>query len=127
MITNDHINLFIQFILYIKDILLGAVGGAVAYLLQYKKYKEVDALHTIQWSLLVVNMVLGGFIASIIGDIIPNDVNYHNFIVGSIGVASYPLLVLIENNIAKLVYERITNTKIEEKEDNEQQRTTKDV
>jgi len=114
--TNEQLHTLMQFTVYMRDILLGAVGGAIAYLLQYKKHKEEDTTYTVQWSLLLVNMVLGGFIASIIGDIVPTDTSYHNFIVGSIGVASYPLLTLIENNIAIIVYEKLTDTKVQEKD-----------
>ena len=119
MNNQDSINYLIQFFVYIKDIVLGAIGGAVAYLMKYKEMKELSNSHKIQWSLLIVNMILGGFIASIVGDAIPTTMPYHNFIIGSVGVASYPLLVLVENSFAKILYEKITGTKLKDKDTNE--------
>jgi len=81
-----------------KDILLGVIGGVVAYLLRYQREKDKDDSYSFSFVTLIINMVLGGYASYLFGTAIPEHWHYKDFIIGSIGVASYPILVWIERN-----------------------------
>jgi len=98
MSNNEPTTLY-QIVLMFKDVFLGAVGGLVAYLLKYQKEKELNENHTFSFVSIVINMILGGYASYLFGSAIPESWHYKDFLIGSIGVASYPILLYIESNL----------------------------
>ena len=84
---------------YIKnDIIVGLIGGAIGYFLKYSKKKTQDPEHKLSFMLLFVNIMIGGYTAYMFGSLIPVEATYRDFLIGAIGVSSYPILSFIESN-----------------------------
>ena len=98
MNSNEPTTLY-QIVLMFKDVFLGAIGGLVAYLLKYQKEKELDNDYTFSFVSIIINMILGGYASYLFGSAIPENWHYKDFLIGSVGVASYPILLYIENNL----------------------------
>jgi len=96
--NNVEPSSILQLIGSMKDVLLGVIGGVVAYFLRYEEKKKLDDTHTFSWITLVFNMLLGGYAAYLFGTLIPETAGYKDFVIGSIGVASYPILTWVERN-----------------------------
>ncbi len=95
-----------------KDVLLGAIGGVVAYLLDYSKAKrEGDNSFTFMMGSMLVNMALGAFVAYIIGSMLDSAFQFRDAIIGLSGVTAYNLLLLAESKFAEVLIERILSKK----------------
>jgi len=104
----EHINSFLDFIFFIKDTLLGIIGGAVAYLLKYYREKQLGNAFAFDIGIFLINMVFGGFVAYLVGASLPLEMYYRDFIIGASGVASYQILSFIESDLAKRIIDYIT-------------------
>ncbi len=96
----------------IKDILLGVVGGLVAYLFDYTKAKRNgDDEFVFQFTSMLVNIVLGAFVAYIVGTTLDTDIRYRDAIIGLSGVTAYNIIYLAESKFAEWIIARITGEK----------------
>ena len=93
----------------LKDIMLGMAGGMIAYLFDYSKAKrEGDVEFKFMVSSMVINMLLGAFVAYIVGSTLSSDIAYRDAIIGLSGVTAYNIIFLAESKFAKWVIDRIT-------------------
>jgi hypothetical protein len=90
-----------------KDVLLGMIGGLIAYLLKYSREKEKNDSYIFSWISLFINMILGGYVSYLFGTLIDSQCQYKDFIVGSVGVASYPILIWIEANALNVLLKKV--------------------
>jgi len=104
--NNNEPTTMYQMLLMFKDVFLGAIGGLVAYLLKYQKEKETNKDHTFSFISTIINMVLGGYVSFLFGSAIPEGWHYKDFIIGSVGVASYPILLYIESNLLDIILKK---------------------
>ena len=111
-----------------KDIVLGAFGGLVAYLFDYKKANEKsDGKAVFKFSLLLTNITLGMFVAYSVGTLIPETTEGRTILIAGSGVFAFGILLLAESKLASYIFEigerffgkRIE--KIEEKDKNDLQ------
>ena len=104
MTTSEVVHILVS----IKDVLLGLAGGLVAYLFDYTKAKrEGDDKFTFMVSSMVINMVLGAFVAYTTGTILSSDVTYRDAIIGLSGVTAYNILLLAESRVTIWLIDRI--------------------
>jgi len=104
----NNMNYLWATILLFKDLLLGVVGGAIAYLFDYSKADREGQAFAFQMSSLLVNMALGGFVAYLVGTLLANDINYRDAVVGLTGVTSYQILLIAESKFAIWVFDKLT-------------------
>ena len=90
-----------------KDIVLGAVGGTVAYLFEYIKAKKSDDKFDFVASSMFVHMALGAFVGYSVGTFLTSDVVGRNAIVSFSGVTSYSILLLADNRFATWLVDKI--------------------
>lgn len=110
----DNLNIFWLTILMFKDVLLGVVGGAIAYLFDFSKARRDGNAFAFQVSSMLINMALGGFVAYMVGSIVPADTTGRDAIIGLTGVTSYQILLLAESKFATWIFHKITGEKIED-------------
>lgn len=101
-------NMFVVYFLMFKEIILGFVGGAVAYLFDYSKAKRNGNSFTFSISSMLINMALGAFVAYMVGTVIPLETMGRDAIIGMSGVTAYQILLLAESNFAKWVFNKLT-------------------
>ena len=98
-----------------KDMVIGFIGGGVGYLLKYSRDRRTGTDVPFSLSLLLINIIVGGYAAYMFGSLFPGDMHYRDFIIGATGVASYPILQFIEFNgvdIALYMIEKLTGIKL---------------
>jgi hypothetical protein len=99
-------SLFIQILHMFKDVLLGMIGGLIAYLLKYKREKEKNSSYIFSWVSLFINVIIGGYVSYLFGTVIDPQWQYKDFVIGSVGVASYPILIWIEANALDVILKK---------------------
>ena len=97
-------------LLSVKDIILGTMGGMVAYLFDYSRAKRDSEKKEFPFmmSSMIINMALGAFISYIVGSVIPIDTVGRDAIVGLSGVTAYNILLIAESRFATWVVDKIT-------------------
>jgi len=97
-------DLLSEVLINFKEVILGACGGVVANLYHFIKKKDahVEGEKEVKLDILalVINGLVGAFIAYTVGDMIPDTLSYRDGLVGLIGVISYSLMDLIESKLA---------------------------
>lgn len=111
----NNINTFWLTLLLFKDVFLGLIGGAISYLFDFSKARRQGLDFAFQISSMLVNMCLGGFVAYMIGSIIPLETMGRDAIVGVSGVTSYQILLLAESRFATWIFNKITGEKVDKK------------
>ncbi len=108
MTSPDNITLLLKILLASRDVLLGLVGGFIAYLFDYNKAKrEGNNDFVFRWTSLTINMMLGAYVGYIIGSLIPLDAWYRDAIVSLSGVTAYQILLLAQSRFAGLVFDKV--------------------
>lgn len=88
-----------------KDIFLGAIGGIVAYLFDYKKAKkDGNSAFIFSFPSLLINMFLGMFVAYSVGTFIPLDVVGRDAFIGGAGFVSFPILLVAESRAVNYLF-----------------------
>ena len=110
MIQNpdDFLPLLVKFVTMIKDILLGGVGGIVAYMFDYTVQKDKNHVDVV-WNTktMFINCFIGAFVAYSLGSFIPHDIIGRDGIIGMIGVSSFAILGIVERKLAQYVVDRL--------------------
>jgi uncharacterized membrane protein YuzA (DUF378 family) len=112
--NQETINILQQLLTNSKDIILGALGGLVAYLLDYitaqrKKDNGENVMFVFRYTSLFINMILGAFVAHIVGSALSEDFSrYRDAIIGLSGVTAYQILILAESRFAKYIVDKFT-------------------
>jgi hypothetical protein len=104
--------MLIKILLSLKDVLLGFIGGAVAYLFDYiKARKDGNVEFKFMFTSMLINMMLGAFVAYSVGTFIPVDTTGRDAIIGFSGVTAYNILLLAESKFATWIMDKLTGTK----------------
>jgi hypothetical protein len=98
-----HTTTIAYFFGYFKEVILALFGGATAYLFKYYKEREKNDQYVFSTALFSINIILGGFVGYLIGSTIHPDNAYHDFIIGMSGIASYPILTVLESNFTRVI------------------------
>lgn len=107
-----------------KDVLLGLLGGLIAYLFDYKRAGKEGKEAVFKVSGVVINMALGAFVGYVIGTLLPPDTTARDALIALSGVTSYNILLLAESRFATLVFEKIVGKDTSNKRnDNEMDNT----
>lgn len=117
MAINDPNNtsIFTIYFVMFKEIILGFMGGAIAYLFDYSKAKRNGDSFTFSISSMFINMALGAFVAYMVGTVIPLDTIGRDAIIGMSGVTAYQILLVAESNFAKWIFTRLTGSEKKDK------------
>jgi outer membrane receptor for monomeric catechols len=103
-----------------KDVILGACGGVVSYLFDYRKAnKNGNTTFVFKFSYLLVNMVLGMFVSYSVGMFVPIDVLGRDAYIGLAGFSAFSILVIAESRAAIYLFEaadRLLGSKSNNKE-----------
>ena len=108
MQNNIEPNIILQILHSFSDVIIGLFGGIVGYLLNYKDKKDKDPTYTFSFPMLLINIIVGGFAAYIFGSAIDESWKYKDFVLGAIGVASYPIMTFIESKALTVLLLRIS-------------------
>lgn len=104
----DNLNAIGLTILMFRDIMLGLVGGAVAYLFDFSRAKREENAFRFQISSMLINMILGAFVAYMVGTLIAQDTTGRDAIVGISGVTSYQILLVAESRFVTWIVKKMT-------------------
>lgn len=107
---NNH-NQFIVYLIMFKEVILGVVGGLVAYLFDYSKAKRSGDKFEFSVGSMLINMALGAFVAYLVGTVVPVDMLYRDAIVGVSGVTAYQILLITESNFPKWLASKVPSGK----------------
>ena len=102
---EDGINWF-GVLIASKDVILGALGGVVAYLFDYSKASRCNTPFKFLLSSMIINMMLGAFVAYLTGSLFDSDFKYRDAMVGLSGVTAYNILLLAESKFAEALINR---------------------
>ena len=111
--SQESIGIYMKIFDSLKDILIGAIGGMIGYLLDYitaqkKKDNGEKVIFIFRYTSLFINMILGAFVAHIVGDILNEDFgDYRNAIIGLSGVTSYQILILAESKFVNYIVDKV--------------------
>ncbi len=95
-----------------KDIILGVAGGAVAYLFDYIKSRRNDQVgFPFMPSSMLINMLLGAFVAYTVGTLLPLDITGRDAMVGFSGLTAYNILLVAESKFAEWIIDKLTGIK----------------
>lgn len=96
----------------LKDVLLGMAGGLVAYLFDYSRARRNgDKDFVFMFSSMFINIILGAFVAYVVGTLIPTDVVYRDAMIGFSGVTAFQIILLAESRFASWIIDKITGNK----------------
>lgn len=110
----NNINMIWLAVLMFKDIFLGLIGGAIAYLFDFSKARKNGKEFSFQISAMLINMAFGAFVAYVIGSMIPIETAGRDAIIGMSGVTSYQILLLVESRYAMWIFNKLTNDSAKE-------------
>jgi hypothetical protein len=113
----NNTNVFMIYFVMFKEIILGFIGGAIAYLFDYSKAKRNDKPFSFSIGSMFINMALGAFVAYMVGTVIPLETMGRDAIIGMSGVTAYQILLLAESNFAKWIFNKLTGEKSKEEKD----------
>ena len=109
MTGNDpnQFNYYWLVLVMLKDVVLGLVGGLIAYVFSYSKAERsgTEAM-VFKVSSMIINMILGAFVGFVCGTLLPVDTVGRDAIVALSGVTSYNILLLVESRFANWVFEK---------------------
>lgn len=111
--SQESISVYIKLWDAIKDLAIGAIGGMVGYLLDYitaqrKRDNGEKVVFVFRYTSLFINMILGAFVAHIVGDVLNEDFgDYRNAIIGLSGVTSYQILIVAESKFANYIVDKV--------------------
>lgn len=111
--SQESVSIYLKLWDDTKDILIGAIGGMIGYLLDYitaqrKRDNGEKVIFIFRYTSLFINMILGAFVAHIVGDILNEDFgDYRNAIIGLSGVTSYQILIVAESKFANYIVDKV--------------------
>ncbi len=109
MFSPDNITLFMKVLGMLKDVLLGATGGIMAYLLDYSKARRKgDTKFVFSFSSMLINMLLGAFVAYSVGTFLPPEFTGRDALIGFSGLTAYQILLLVESRFANIIFEKLS-------------------
>ena len=109
---NETLQLVHQVLIALKDVLLGASGGIAVYLFLFAKSDDKDKHFSI--SMILINMVVGAFVAGAVGSFLPLDMVGRSGLLGFAGASAFKIMELVESRLANSLYEKLTGKRIEE-------------
>ena len=89
-----------------KDVILGMFGGVIAYLFDYSKARRCNEPFKFLVSSMIINMLLGAFVAYLTGSLLDMDFKYRDAMVGLSGVTAYNILLIAESKFAEVIINR---------------------
>ena len=105
----ESIDIVVGMWLIVRDIVLGGFGGAAVYLFDYSKAtRNGDSKFTFRISSLLINIVLGMFVAYAVSGVIENEQEYRDVLLLASGFSAYNVLTLTESKFAEYMFSRFT-------------------
>lgn len=121
---GNEFNYYWIMLLMFKDVLLGLLGGLIAYLFDYKRAGKEGKEAVFKVSGVIINMALGAFVGYVIGTLLPPETTARDALIALSGVTSYNILLLAESRFATWVFEKIVGKDTSNKRnDNEMDNT----
>lgn len=111
--SPESVGWYVQLINVGKDVVLGAVGGLIAYLMDYmavqrRRDSGEKVVFVFRYTSLFINMILGAFVAHIVGGVLAEDFGgYRDAVIGLSGVAAYQILELAKSRFAGWLIDKI--------------------
>ncbi|TLP41024.1 hypothetical protein [Arcobacter arenosus] len=109
MINPEDTSYLIKFLISLKDIFLGFIGGFIAYLFDYSKARRSGDDFAFKWTSLLINIILGGYVGFVIGGLIPNELWWRDAVISMCGVSSYKILEVAQARFGDIVLDKISN------------------
>ena len=112
--SQESISIYLKVLEATKDVALGAIGGLIAYLVDYitaqkKKDKGEEIVFVFRFTSLFINMALGAFVAYIVGGLLDEDFGrYRDALIGLSGVSAYQILILSEHKFATFIVNKFS-------------------
>lgn len=107
MSANEVYELLVKIFHAMKEILVGGLGGVVAYMVEYKRIKSANENHQWNHASMVIHLFIGSFMAYVAGSFMAHDMTYRDGLIGLIGLTSYTIVGLIESRFAAWVIDII--------------------
>ena len=82
-----------------KDAILGAGGGSIAYIYEYRA-NNYTGWNTIA---LVLNILVGGFLAQIMGKYISSDTPWRDAIIAGIGIMAFGIITVAKTKLSQIL------------------------
>lgn len=99
----NEIVLFKEIWIYIKDFILGIIGGALGYLVPYYNELKNGNSTPFLFGMLLVKMLAGGFTGWLIGAYIDDNVPFRDMIVSVSGISAFSLVLVVDKEGAKML------------------------
>jgi len=109
--SNIDINVIYKILVAAKDVSLGLSGGAVAYMFDYMRARRAGDDFAFRLSSMIVLMLLGAFVAYLVGSVLDNGTYGRDAIIGLSGVTAYNIIGLAESKFAEWVLDKMTKGK----------------
>ena len=95
---GNEFNYYWIVLLMFKDVLLGLLGGLIAYLFDYKRAGKEGKEAVFKVSGVIINMALGAFVGYVIGTLLPPDTTARDALIALSGVTSYNIRISSTQN-----------------------------
>ena len=115
MIEKDILKIIHDVLIAFRDVLLGGAGGVIAYLFDYSRSKKSGVVVTFSIGSLIINSLIGAFVANSLGSFIPLDTFGRDGIVSFCGVSSYAILSILESRFADYILNKFVGMKSDDK------------
>lgn len=112
---NDYNYLFMLLVMA-KDVVLGLIGGLIAYLFDYSKARRNKNDFEFMISSMIINMALGAFVGYVVGTLIDPEMEGRDAMIALSGVTAYNILLMAESKFFGWLFERVSGMKFEDKD-----------
>lgn len=100
MTANELYEILVKIGHALQEIIVGGVGGMVAYMVEFKRARTANENHKWNSASMVMHIFMGSFMAYVAGSFMPHDMVYRDGLIGLIGLTSYTIIGLIESRFA---------------------------
>ena len=102
-------DLIVEILKNCKDALLGCSGGLVAYLYHFSQHREKDSEAKFDLVTFIINGVVGGFMAFVMGGLVPTTLDYRDGLIGLVGVVGFGLMGAVESKLVDNLLKKFFN------------------
>lgn len=110
MFNPDYKDIF-YYLEYIKDLIIGFFSGVVAYLFEYEKAIRNKEQVTFSFISLTISIILGCFIAYLVGTLIDKDIIYRDSIIALSAISSFKIIELSQTRVSDWIVDKLVDKK----------------